>query len=332
MDNQEKLIRKTDSGRGRETGVREKAENRKKAAGKRSVQTLRLWVQALWTALTNGYAYGFLKGRIYTGKSKTLCVPGLNCYSCPGALFSCPIGSLQAVLDSRKFAFSCYLFGMLMVFGSIFGRLICGWLCPFGLVQDLLYRIPLFRKVKRIPGDAWLRWMKYVILAVFVILLPSVVVNVAGFGSPWFCEYICPSGTLMGGLPLLLTNPGLRAAAGVLFSWKAFLLAAVVLVSIKMPRPFCRYICPLGAIYGLFNPVAFYRLRVDEKKCISCGKCRTVCPMDIKVWKHPNSLECIRCGACKESCPTGAIESTAAGFLTGKHRAGTHKEQTEIRR
>ena len=157
---------------------------------------MRLWVQIVFTAVTNGYLLGFLRGRIYTGPTKAACVPGLNCYSCPGALGSCPIGSLQAVLGSRDYKFSFYAVGFLLFFGSLFGRFVCGWLCPFGLVQDLLYKIPLFKKRKNLPGHKVLIWAKYVILVLFVILLPLLVVDFTGQGDPWFCKYICPSGTL----------------------------------------------------------------------------------------------------------------------------------------
>ena len=92
------------------------------------------------------YAVGFINGKIYDGSLKKLCLPGLNCYSCPGALGSCPIGSLQAVLGSRNFQFSFYIFGFLMLMGAVFGRFVCGWMCPFGLVQDLLYKIPFIKK------------------------------------------------------------------------------------------------------------------------------------------------------------------------------------------
>ena len=98
----------------------------------------RLFCQSAFTALSNGYLRGFAKGEIFTGDSKIVCVPGLNCYSCPGALGSCPIGALQAVLGSRKFQISFYVLGFLMMVGAICGRFVCGWLCPFGLVQDLL--------------------------------------------------------------------------------------------------------------------------------------------------------------------------------------------------
>ena len=274
-------------------------------------ERFRLWVQIAFAALTNGYLYGYLTGQIYTGPTKTVCVPGLNCYSCPGALGACPIGSLQAVLGGRNFGFSFYVTGFLLLFGSLLGRLVCGWLCPFGLVQDLLHRIPFFRKRKNLPGHRYLIWTKYLILLFFVILLPLTAVDMVGQGRPWFCQYICPSGTLMAGLPLVLSQESLREAAGVLFAWKMGILMLLILLSLWVYRPFCKYLCPLGAVYGLFHPVSFYRLGVKESACVHCGKCQDICPAEIPVWEQPNSRECIRCGKCVRACPTGAVE---AGF------------------
>ena len=268
---------------------------------------MRLIVQILWTALTNGYAAGFVKGKIYTGPTKGLCVPGLNCYSCPGALGSCPIGSLQAVLGSSSFRFSYYVVGFMIFVGVIAGRIVCGWLCPFGLVQDLLYKIPFFRKRKNMPGHKGLKWLKYFILAVFVILMPLFAVDIMGQGAPAFCKYICPAGTLLAGIPLTVSNPVLRTAIGFLFKWKVAILIGIITLSLWVYRPFCKYMCPLGAVYGLFNPVSLAGIKLDSDKCIKCGKCQQVCKMDIPVWENPNSTECIRCGDCIKACPAGAL-------------------------
>lgn len=269
----------------------------------------RLMIQLAFTALTNGYIVGFAKGKIYQGPTKQFCVPGLNCYSCPGALGACPIGSLQAVLASRDFSFSFYVLGFLMAVGALCGRLVCGFLCPFGLVQDLLHKIPLPKgwKLRRLPGERWLTYLKYAVLLVFVVLLPSLAVNIIGQGDPWFCKYICPSGTLMGGIPLVVLGEEFRDAAGGLFQWKVILLVAVVGLSVIYYRPFCRFICPLGAIYGIANPISLYRYQVITERCTHCGACARGCKLGIDPVKTPNSPECIRCGACVRACPQHAI-------------------------
>ena len=270
----------------------------------------RLIVQLVFTALSNGYVQGFAECKIFTGKTKAVCVPGLNCYSCPGALGSCPIGALQATLGNRNYKFAFYVLGFLMIAGALFGRLVCGWLCPFGLVQELLYKIPFFKKLKKLPGDKVLKWLKFVILGLFVIILPLFAVDAFGQGSPWFCEYICPSGTLGAGIPLTALNEGLRSVIGWLYTWKLAILIAIIFLSLLVYRPFCRYLCPLGAIYGLFNPVSLYRYRIDETKCTSCGACRKVCKLDIKTFEKPNSIECIRCGDCVKICPHNAVKKS----------------------
>lgn len=267
----------------------------------------RLIIQAGFAALSNGYIKGFSKGKIYQGNLKYLCVPGLNCYSCPGALGSCPIGALQATLNAREYKVSLYVTGLLVLFGTFLGRFVCGFLCPSGLIQDLLYKIPFVKKIRSVPGEKFLRYFRFVILAVFVILLPLFVVDITGLGEPWFCKYICPAGTLEGGIPLILLNKSLRQTLGFLFKWKVAILICTTFISILIYRPFCRYICPLGAIYGIFNKVSLYHLKIDDTKCTKCGSCQKTCKLNIKVYENPNSMDCIRCGECKDSCSQKAI-------------------------
>ena len=272
-------------------------------------ERIRLIIQACFAALTNGYLRGFVKHEIYQGVTKYVCVPGMNCYSCPGALGACPIGSLQAVLNSRDYKMAFYVIGFLMVVGSLGGRFVCGFLCPFGLIQDLIHKIPFFKKLKRLPGEKILRSLRFVFLIVFVLILPLAVKDLTGLGDPWFCKYVCPVGTLEGGIPLVLFGNGFREAAGFLFSWKVGLLVLCLLLSLLLWRPFCRYLCPLGAVYGLFNKFAFFRYTVDETKCTKCGACEKVCGLGIPVYEKPNSIDCVRCGKCVNVCPTKAIRS-----------------------
>lgn len=265
-------------------------------------------IQALWALVTNSYLAGFVQGKIYTGKLKNVCVPGLNCYSCPGAVGSCPIGAMQAVVGSWNFKFAYYVIGFLIFIGAMIGRVVCGFLCPFGLVQDLLHKIPFPRKIQTFHGDKLLRKLKYIILIVFVILLPLFVVDIIGQGEPYFCKLICPAGTLEGGIFLVLTDKSLRSMVGWLYAWKSVLLVITIVLSMIIYRPFCKYICPLGAFYSIFNPISVFRYRVDKDRCVNCGKCRQVCQMQVNPVENANHPECIRCGRCKKVCPTGAIK------------------------
>lgn len=272
-------------------------------------------IQFIAFGLSNLHAGNFLTGKLYTGPWKNFCNPGLHCYSCPAASLSCPIGALQAVTGSMQFDFSFYIVGFLLAVGVVLGRFVCGFLCPFGLIQELLYKIPL--KKLRLP--TWMKYIKYGILVVFVLLWPILITNIVGMGDPAFCQYICPSGTLTGALPLLAADEALRSTAGFLFAWKAFLLVVILVFSVMVYRFFCRVLCPLGAIYGLLNRVSFYRLTIDQEKCIHCGKCEKVCLMDVNPLLSPDSPECIRCGACAAACPTGAIR---LGFGIRKKEKG----------
>lgn len=277
--------------------------------GKQDSQKTRTIIQLIALGLTNGYIQGFIGGKIYSGPSKYLCVPGLNCYSCPGALGSCPIGAIQAVLGSRNYSFSYYVLGMAIFFGVLFGRVICGFLCPFGFFQDLLYKIKVKKYKVPVKLDQGLRKLKY-LLGIFVVVLASIfITNKYGIAAPYFCKYFCPVGGLEGGIPLVLTNTQLQAQVSWLFGWKMFTLIAVIVASMFIYRPFCKYLCPLGAFYGLFNKISFYQMNLDDKKCIGCNKCVLVCPMEVAVRKNINSAECIRCCKCKDVCPTDAISS-----------------------
>lgn len=268
----------------------------------------RMVIQGIVTLIQNANIKGFFTGKIYEGTAKNVCVPGLNCYSCPGATYACPIGSLQNAISSYKFKFPYYVLGLLIFFGAILGRLICGFICPFGFVQDLLHKIPFPKKIKNFKGDRLLRKLKYVILVLMVLILP-----ICFKFTPVFCKYLCPSGTLAGIL-LSITNTELFAVLGKLFTWKLSVLIVIVLLSVMIYRPFCKYLCPLGAFYAPFNKISVVQLNVNKDKCVNCNMCQKVCDMCVNPVINPNDTECIRCGKCINSCPKGALKYTTSFF------------------
>ncbi len=261
----------------------------------------RFKVQILSLLITNFHLTNFFGGNLYKGSLKNICSPGLNCYSCPAAIFSCPLGAIQTISGSSRFAFSFYVTGFLLLIGLLFGRAVCGFLCPFGLIQEIFF------KIKSPKFNLWhpLIYVKYFVLIIFVITFPLI----SKFGSPAFCEFICPAGTLEAAIPLLITHNEFFNALGELFVLKIFILAVTLIGCIFIYRFFCKLICPLGAIYGLMNKFSLYHLHIDKKLCIDCGACKKICRMNINPTNDFNSAECIRCGDCKKICPRNAISN-----------------------
>lgn len=258
---------------------------------------IRRYTQLMAAVLYNCHIRGFADGKIYKGDVKSVCVPGLNCYSCPGAVASCPLGSLQSSLVNARFRAPYYILGTLLLFGLFLGRVICGFLCPVGLIQELLHRIPS-PKWKKGRITRVLSYCKYVVLALFVIAVPLFQY------APGFCKYICPAGTFEAGFPLVFKNKFLRTMLGRLFTIKVLLLVLILIGCVFCFRAFCRFLCPLGAIYSFFHPVAVFGIRVDSTKCTHCNACVRCCPMDIRT---VGDRECVHCGSCIDACPEQCI-------------------------
>ena len=223
---------------------------------KNHAPTKRRLIQLYAALLTNANLKGFITGQIYTGGSKVMCVPGLNCYSCPGAIGACPLGSLQNALASSGTRAPVYVLGILALFGIILGRTICGFLCPMGLCQDLAYKIKT-PKLKKSRATRILSYLKYILLVVLVIAVPLAFVGQERL-IPAFCKFICPAGTFGGALSLLFhpDNADMYAMLGPMFTWKFALFCALFVACVFIYRAFCRFFCPLGAIYGFFNKIA----------------------------------------------------------------------------
>lgn len=296
---------------------------------KRRLPAQRRLVQLYAALLYNAHVKGFITGDIYTGGSKMMCVPGFNCYSCPGAIGACPLGALQNAIASSGNRAPAYVLGILMLFGLTLGRTICGWLCPAGLLQELLHRIPT-PKVEKGRITRVLSWLKYVILAVFVVAVP-LWYSLQSYPVPAFCKYICPVGTFEGAVGLLSNpvNADKFSMLGILFTRKFVIMLAIIGACVFIYRAFCRFLCPLGAIYGLFARVALIGVKAEPARCTDCGRCVGCCPMDVKrVGDH----ECISCGKCIGECPTGAIAFRAGRLALHGGGACTPEKERAGRR
>ena len=282
---------------------------------KRYLPSQRRLIQLYAAVLYNAHLKGFIKGELYTGKTKALCVPGLQCYSCPSSVGACPLGALQNALAASKNRAGFYVFGILILFGLMLGRTICGWICPFGLLQELIHKIPT-PKLKKCRITRVLSYLKYVILLLFVLALPLWYAFRSGMAVPAFCKYICPAGTLEGAVSLLShpRNADFFSMLGAIFTSKFVIMLGIILACIFCYRAFCRFLCPLGAIYGMFSKLALVGVRVDMDRCTHCNACIRSCEMDVqKIGDH----ECIHCGKCMRVCASNAI-SIKAGEITLK--------------
>ena len=294
---------------------------------KKLIPSKRKIMQLYFALLFNANLKGFISGSIYKGSTKNICVPGINCYSCPGAVGACPLGSLQGSFSSANHSTIFYVGGILLLYSLMFGRMICGWLCPFGLVQELAYKIKT-PKLKKSPVTRILSYFKYVVLVFFVFIVP-IMYAFRSTPLPAFCKYICPAGTLEGGIGLLsnAVNESYFSMLGPLFTWKFMLMVSILVGCVFVFRLFCRFICPLGALYGLFNKISVFGIKVEKHKCTQCGLCQAHCKVDIK---QVGDQECVSCGECIDVCPTKAITWKGSKIFIKKNEADTPAEPDRL--
>lgn len=252
----------------------------------------RRYVQVASLLLVNSYFLPQLRG---------VCFPVLNCWACPAASFACPLGALQnAIADARAvLVLPLYILGSMLAVSAVLGRMMCGWLCPFGLLQELVGK--LNRRKYAMPR--WLGYGKYAMLVGLVIVAPYLL------GPPWFCK-LCPQGALEGGIFQPLLHAELRPLIGTWWYLKMAILAGTMLAAVLVRRPFCHAICPLGAIFSLLNRVSLVRMHYESEKCTGCGWCVRHCPQGIDPRRELGGHTCILCMECAK-CPFEAIRVTS---------------------
>ena len=226
----------------------------------------------------------------------TMCSPVFHCYACPLSTFACPIGIIAQFGALHIFPFIAI--GLLIVVGVLFGSLICGWVCPFGFLQDLAAKVP----TPKFDPPKWTGYLRYVVLIGTVLAVPYFF----GEEHPLFICRVCPAGALEAAVPNMVG----QAIAGQQIAWpnavKLTILGLFLIAIFFIKRPWCRILCPLGAIFSLFNRVSAFFLRFNPDECTNCERCHKLCEYGIEPEKSPNDLRCNRCLECI-GCGPGAL-------------------------
>ena len=267
-----------------------------------------------------------------------VCTPVMNCHGCQFSHFSCPIGVLLHY-PGQFLTIPFLIIGTVLVLGGLFGRFLCGWICPMGLLQDLLYKIPTPKF--RIPG--WMGYGKYAALIGLVILVPWFAAT--GYASSWtYCQTFCPTAGLQVTIPTIyqgdyklkleptpITNnvisiPTVDRKNSDTQQWqpnwpatiKIYLTLAFLVLFVFSSRIFCKTFCPIGAMMAVFNYFSLGKVKLPPK-CIRCNRCSNECPTDCQPMTRiaaniPPSRcgECVLCNKCRDVCPVVRKEANEA--------------------
>ncbi|MDR2444212.1 MAG: 4Fe-4S binding protein [Deltaproteobacteria bacterium] len=230
----------------------------------------------------------------------------------PGAIFGAEgLGFLKAII-------------VVIVLTILLGRLWCGWLCPFGLVQDWLSAIG--RKLRLGPhhlskrAESFFKSVKYILLLVVFLVPPLIELGYIHQDFFYaFCQ-ICPSGVI---LPLLAGQPGrvavnFASSPSILITFISMALTGcIVSLTLFIHRPWCR-LCPLTVFHSLFKKFRLIDLKRQPELCSSCRKCQKVCPLESTIDLKKNTIkDCLGCGQCLKACPkAGCLSLKVASKLT----------------
>ncbi|MCF2144389.1 MAG: 4Fe-4S binding protein [Candidatus Heimdallarchaeota archaeon] len=249
-----------------------------------------------------------------------------------GAPFTTVLGAFdvfQAIFSGGLFPF--LVFGVTLIIGGLFGRMLCGWVCPFGFFQDLLRLIPVKKLKISKPLNKGLRDIRAVIfwgvilVGSFVgykeLINQSVAENFGVFAQqPW--TPFNPAATLFVMFFYMIfwkQYPGGSEdfAAGdwsFMFYFRIVILLVVIGFSIFIPRFYCRYVCPIGYAMGFTAKYSLIGIARNPARCTRCGECEAMCErtaMQVPIldysYQRVRDANCTNCGNCLDACPHGAI-------------------------
>lgn len=241
----------------------------------------------------------------------------------------CPFGGVVTIYTyftegafiQKIYQSSITLMWLILALTLLFGPVFCGWICPFGTVEEFIGKIgrKIFKKKYNnfipLKLDKLLRYLRYVILIV-------VVVNTAISGKLLFSDFD-PYFALFN----IWSSEVARLSL--------LILGLVLIGSLFVERPWCKYLCPLGALLGIFNLFRIAKLKRNEKTCIDCKACDRVCPMniDISTTKVVSDPQCISCLLCTDEMDCPVSDSLNFTVLERKNPKENSREDsaTEIK-
>jgi len=225
-------------------------------------------------------------------------------------------------------------------------RSLCGWVCPFGFIQDLLgYVKKVHTRVSPRTHESMIK-VKYLVLAATLFISGTLAITLAaGVGQSYKASLgedfakapfnaLSPADTLFAvmprivlevdhAIPTLMETTASDAAgtvvkgilsAPLLLWFRLAIMIGIIVLAVYIPRSWCRYFCPNGALMGLLSHFSFLGLKRDPVKCtkVGCRLCVEACPMMVRIldlpWEKFNDPDCIYCLKCTDACPTKAIK------------------------
>ena len=226
------------------------------------------------------------------------------------------------------------------VIGALLGRAFCGWVCPMGFIQDMVTaeKGTLGQVDVRVHESG--KRFKYFVLAIALVISISLAVSLwLGLGDEYKRSLsifgdgllipLAPEGTLFSTIPRALlylevnVAPTFSAKLSVNQLWEwirsvpILIYAELIILLVffygayKVPRFWCRYLCPVGAKMAPFQKYSLLGMKRDPVKCSKCPHCEAACPMQIRIlslpWEKFNDPECILCGECADACPNNSL-------------------------
>ncbi|MHA1445875.1 MAG: 4Fe-4S binding protein [Candidatus Heimdallarchaeaceae archaeon] len=245
-----------------------------------------------------------------------------------------PFSTVWNAFEALQYLLTAWVFPYLalsvfLLFGSIFGKTTCGWVCPFGFFQDLFRLIPIKKKRVSRPtnknlGKIGTTILVFILIMSFIIGLTfnnSGVKTTFGAGKDMPFSTIDPSSTLFATLYYYLywgmQNASFGAEIG---QWKFLFFLRIIIFIIVLglitvyPRAYCRWLCPTGVLLGLFSRFSIFGLRINKNRCTSgCDSCEKACPIQVPILTYDKDITnkmCINCGECIDACKEGALKLT----------------------